>query len=340
MKAKSFKTEQIEKVEDALADATSDGYEPTLAFVFMTEGPDFKVALAPFEKRNITVFGATSNGEFIDGEMSIGEIAVLLLDLSPSAFYLDMHELSAGSEFGVTAQAAKKAQEQFAKPVFFLTASHIETNAEDLLRGIESVIGEDAQVFGATAGMNMENQASSIASGGRVMDRGMICLVMDGDKVYVDGIATCGWRAVGSVKTVTKSDGMWVHEIDGEPALDLILKYGGIANSDALTPEMWVSEFATSLPMQLLREEGATVMRPSLVYDNESRSVLCNGSVPEGSKVRFSLPPEDDVIDRVIEGCQTLKERSPEADAIVYFSCAGRLFSLGPLKKREIESVG
>ena len=81
-------------------------------------------------------------------------------------------------------------------------------------------------------------------------------------------------------------------------------------------------------------------MRPSLVYDVDSRSVLCNGSVPEGSKVRFSLPPEEDVIDRVIEGCQTLKERSPEADAIVYFSCAGRLFSLGPLMKREIESVG
>jgi len=339
MKAKSFRVESIDEIEEALAGELSDGYAPTLAFVFMTEGPDFKMALAPFEARDIAVFGATSNGEFIDGELSSGAIAVLLLDLPQSAFYMDTHELSEGAEFGISAQAAQQAKERFTNPVFFLTASHVETNAEALLRGIESIIGVDANVFGATAGMNMENHSSSVASCGRVMDRGMIILVMDGDKVAVDGIATCGWRAVGSIKTITKSDGMWVHEIDGEPALDLILKYGGITDSETLTPEMWFSEFATSLPMQLLREEGATVMRPSLVYDVESRSVMCNGSVPEGSQVRFSLPPEDDVIDRVIEGCQTLQERSPEADAIVYFSCAGRMFSLGPLMKREIDSV-
>ena len=81
-------------------------------------------------------------------------------------------------------------------------------------------------------------------------------------------------------------------------------------------------------------------MRPSIVYDEENSSMMCNGRMPQGSKIRFSLPPEDDVIDAVIAGCRAMKEeRAPEADAIVYFSCAGRRLSLGPLMKREIDTV-
>jgi len=52
------------------------------------------------------------------------------------------------------------------------------------------------------------------------------------------------------------------------------------------------------------------------------------------------LPPEDDVIDVVIDACRDMRDTiAPEADAIVYFSCAGRLMSLGPMMKREIDSV-
>ena len=62
--------------------------------------------------------------------------------------------------------------------------------------------------------------------------------------------------------------------------------------------------------------------------------------MPEGSKFRFSLPPDDDVIDAVIDACQGMKEsHAPEADAILYFSCAGRILSLVPLMKREIKTV-
>jgi hypothetical protein len=190
------------------------------------------------------------------------------------------------------------------------------------------------------AGMSVETQENRVFSDGRVYDRGVVLMAIDGDKVSVNGIATCGWRAVGSEKTITKSEGMWVQEIDDQPALNLMLKYAGISDVSSLTPEMWVNEFATALPMQLIRDKGASVMRPSLAYDAETSSVMCNGRIPVGSKVRFSLPPEDDVIDSVIDACKGLKKSdAPDADAIVYFSCAGRFFSLGPLMKREIETV-
>ncbi len=72
----------------------------------------------------------------------------------------------------------------------------------------------------------------------------------------------------------------------------------------------------------------------------EDHSIMCSGSVPQGSKVRFSLPPDFDVIDTVIREVEKLKATEmPEADALIVFNCAGRFLSLGPLLHEEIEGI-
>ena len=99
-------------------------------------------------------------------------------------------------------------------------------------------------------------------------------------------------------------------------------------------------EIAVNFPLQLQREFGDPVMRPGLLIKWEDRSFVCSGSVPQGSKVRFSLPPDFDVMETVIKGAEELKATEmPEADALVVFSCAGRILSLGPLMNQEIEGV-
>jgi hypothetical protein len=99
-------------------------------------------------------------------------------------------------------------------------------------------------------------------------------------------------------------------------------------------------EIATSFPLQLQKEHGAPVMRPGLIINWEDGSLICSGTVPQGSKVRFSLPPDFDVIEKVIEGCEELKANEmPDADALVIFNCAGRLISLGPLMNEEIDGI-
>jgi hypothetical protein len=81
-------------------------------------------------------------------------------------------------------------------------------------------------------------------------------------------------------------------------------------------------------------------MRPGLVVHWEDGSFSCSGPVPEGSKIRFSLPPDFDVIEKVVKGCVDLKAtQMPEADAVVLFSCAGRLVSLGPMISDELEGI-
>jgi hypothetical protein len=45
-------------------------------------------------------------------------------------------------------------------------------------------------------------------------------------------------------------------------------------------------------------------------------------------------------MEKVIKGVENLKAtKMPEADALVVFSCAGRILSLGPLMQSEIEGI-
>jgi hypothetical protein len=70
------------------------------------------------------------------------------------------------------------------------------------------------------------------------------------------------------------------------------------------------------------------------------RSLICAGNVPQGAKVRFSLPPDFDVIDTVVGECTDLKnEKQPEADAMIMFSCVSRYLSFGVMTCEEIERV-
>jgi len=170
-------------------------------------------------------------------------------------------------------------------------------------------------------------------------NQGIVVLTLDENKIEIKGIATCGWKAVGTEKVVTKSEGNHVFTVDDVPVLDLTKKFGGL---DELTPkhEMQVLEIATNFPLQLQRENGDPVMRSGLVIDWNDGSFYCSGTVPQGSKVRFSLPPDFDVMDKVITEVEKLKTTvMPEADAVVVFSCAGRILSLGPLMSQEIEGI-
>ena len=140
-----------------------------------------------------------------------------------------------------------------------------------------------------------------VFTNGKASNRGLVCMALDEDKIMIKGKATCGWKAVGTVKTVTKSIGNHVFTVDDIPVLDLTAKYGGLEN---VSPdnEGILLEIAANLPLQLQREKGDPVMRPGLVIDWADRSFYCSGTVPQGSKIRFSIPPDFDVMEKVIKG--------------------------------------
>ncbi|MBL7722138.1 MAG: FIST C-terminal domain-containing protein, partial [Chitinophagaceae bacterium] len=151
---------------------------------------------------------------------------------------------------------------------------------------------------------------------------------------------TCGWRPIGITKTITKSQGNVVYTIDDQPAFDLVIKYLGLNTDDMNAITNTVVNLGAYYPLQLERKDASPVMRTAMLGNKEDRSLICAGNVPQGAKVRFSLPPDFDVIDTVVNECSELKdEKQSKADAIIMFSCISRYLSFGVMTSEELERV-
>ncbi len=339
MKSKSIKGKSTEEIKSAIQQSKADGFAPTLAICFISKSLDRTAISNLLDGEGISVYGCTTNGEFIDEEPQKGSAAILLLDISKEHFQIYFEEYPEKNFREVSKSIAMKAKEKFNTPAFLLGTSHAAADGEEILRGIEDVIGKDVNAFGGAAGDDYSFSETFVFTNKKDSGNAMVCIALDEEYIEIKGIATCGWRAVGTQKLVTKSEGNHVYTVDDLPVLDLTAKYGGIEN---VTPENnnLLVEIAANFPLQLQREKGDPIMRPGLVIDWTDHSYYTSGSVPQGSKVRFSLPPDFDVMEKVIKGVENLKAtQMPEADALVVFSCAGRILSLGPLMSQELEGI-
>ncbi|TFV93640.1 hypothetical protein E4S40_15465 [Algoriphagus kandeliae] len=339
MKAKSIKGKTTAEIKSALNESMAESFLPTLAIVFLSVAQDRKAICNILDEAGISIFGSTTNGEFIDEETENGSVAILLLDIKKEYFRIHTAEFQNNNYRETSKSIATKAKDDFEKVAFLLAVSNAATDGEEVLLGLQEIAGEDVNAFGGAAGDDLAFDKTWVFSNGWENEHGMVCLVLDEEKVSVSGIATCGWKAMGTEKTVTKSEGNHVFTIDNEPALDITTKYGGLEN---ITPENKdvLLELAANFPLQLQREKGDPVMRPGLVVDWSDHSFYTSGTVPQGSKIRFSLPPDWDVMEKVVKGVQKLKDMEmQEADALVIFSCAGRVLSFGPMMNAEIEGI-
>lgn len=339
MKSKSIKGKSTEEIKSALVQSMTDGFKPTLAICFISKSIDRIGITTLLDATGVTVFGCTTNGEFIDEETEKNSAAILLLDMKPEHFQLYFEEYPGTGYREVAKNIATKAKQQFDTPAFLIGTSNASADGEEILRGIEEVAGADVNAFGGAAGDDYTFSETFVFTNNMDSSNALVCIALDESKVKIKGIATCGWKAVGTEKIVTKSEGNHVFTVDNMPVLDLTAKYGGIENVSPENNNLLI-EIAANFPLQLQREKGDPLMRPGLVVDWNDRSFYTSGSVPQGSKVRFSLPPDWDVMEKVVKGVENLKATEmPEADALIVFSCAGRILSLGPLMSKELEGV-
>ena len=344
MKAKSIKGNSPEEIKTALGQCMADGFKPTLAFVFISIKQDIETVSNLLDQHGIQIFGATSSGEFIDGDISNGGIAVLLMDIKPANFEILLHDYRDKEPEVVARELASKAKERFKNPSIILSTSFYARGdsasflGDLLIRTIESVVGKETTVWGGRAGDDFIFDESVVFTNHLSTKRGIIMLVFDGDKIITTGEAASGQKPVGTEKVVTKAVGNWIYEIDNKPAAEMVLKYLGLN----LSPEEaeTFNPSGMGIAFSVSRNIGAPVIRGVGMFNWNDKSVSILGSIHEGDKVRFTLPPDFEVVEEVrINAEKIQQDEMPEADALLMFSCIGRLKKFGPLAGDEIEGV-
>lgn len=334
MKAKSIKGKSPKEIKIALQQCIADGFKPTLSFVFLTQIEDIDDVSTMLDAEGIAVFGASTSEKFTEKGIEPDGIVVLLLDMNPDHFRLVFKDYNSASVYETASEVGAEGKNTFDHPAFIISTADIKTPGEEVIKGLLSKAGMAITVIGGMAGEHI-NFTGTVFTNQSKTNSGIISLILDEDRIDIKGIAISGWKPVGTEKKITKSEGNWVFTIDNEPAMNVIKKFLG---TEMLTSKK--SDGLDSFPLQFQREGKKPIMRPIVLWNKEDQSVMLGAPVDEGSMFRFSLPPDLEVIDTVIDSTKTIKENElPDADAMLIFSCVGRLSSLGPMVNSEIEGL-
>ena len=345
MKAKSIKGKTAEEIKSALQQSMADGFKPTLAIVFMSIKQDRKEVCEILDHEGIDILGATSSGEFINGHQSEGETVVMLLDINKKDYCILFEDIGERTLFDAATNMAKAVLQKFNNPAMILcstllTAEGKLLEGETLIRSIEKVVGSGVNMFGGMAGDDISFTGTYVFTNEKSTDYGMVALVLDEDKISLHGMAISGWKPMGVSRTITKSEDNLIYTIDDQPALEFYLRFLGKDISSADDQVQFFDSVGVHYPFQIEREDREPMMCNPIGYDKEKQALICESNVLQGTKFRFSTPPDFDIIESVVNKAKELKnETHAEAEALLIFSCAGRLSALGPMAQQENEGL-
>ena len=329
MKPTVFSVGSVDEIEVNLQGIRQNGLTPTLAIVFSSVVHNLEEVRAVFGKHNIEVFGASTSGEITNDEVHEGSIVVMLLDINRDAYRLSAFDGEGRTSYQVGQSVAGWAKTTYDNPAFMVVSAGVRADGEQIVNGIIGTMVRQVPLFGGLAGDDLKMQETFVFSTSQVIANGVLALIFDRNAIELRGVAASGWKGIGTPKTITKAEGNIVYRIDDEPTLDMYNKYLDIGDDPMLAAEY---------PLLLMRDDSSFVLRAAFVV-NEDKSIVYAGTMPEGSRVRFSMPPGSEIIDHAIAQMSRFNQQVPTSDAIVLFSCKARHLALGPMVEDEISAI-
>jgi hypothetical protein len=186
-------------------------------------------------------------------------------------------------------------------------------------------------VGGASAQRNFapDSPAAYQFRGTELVQHGIAILLFSGPIAFSTSVGT-GWRTIGAVGTVTRSQAGSVQEIDGKPALEFLARY-----LDATGPAAFGNPLAVT-------EAGASdfYLRAIQGSDPATGSVLLTGEVPVGATVQLTTADTEEILAGTKGALAEAAAAFPAGatpEAALVFSCAIRQFLLGTRTRAEAD---
>jgi hypothetical protein len=343
MKAKSIKGNSTGDIRTASRQSLEDGFRPTLAVVFISIKQDRKLVAELLHSEGLDVFGATSCGEFVDGYQGEGSTVILLMDI-PRRFYSMEFQATLDDSTRVAGQQlALKAGMVFKSPSIILCCSRLSVlegifDGETFVKGVIDILGNDVSIFGGMAGDDITFTGRYVFTHEGETMNGYAALIFDADQISIQGLAITGWKPMGISRTITKSEGNIVYTIDHRPAVEMYLQYLGKQGNAGNHSIDFMNDVSLNYPFIVERENGGTFLHTPLKINEKAQALELDVPMPMGSKFWFSVPPDFDIVDEVLYEATTIAN-GETADALLVFSCAGRINVLGPLVQSENEGL-
>jgi hypothetical protein len=282
------------------------------------------------------ITGCSTSGEITGTTVSENTINITLVEFSHTR--LEFREANI-NDFGNSLDAGKFLARQLPgknlKHVFVLSEG-INVNGTELVKGLRDSLPEGVNVTGGLAGDGAAFQKTLIISNSGQIQSNLITAVgFYGDQLQIGYGSFGGWDSFGIERSVTRSKGNVLYEIDHTPALKLYKSFLG-----EQAENLPASGLLFPLSMRI-DEQSDPIVRTILAVDEKEQSLTFAGDIPEGAFVKLMKAN----IDRLIIGAEEAAKNSMKAltgtqpQLAVLISCVGRRLVLKQLVEEEVEAV-
>ena len=336
MKIKTITTDSISDFSLQFINNTSDGFKPNTAIIFASVEMDLQEMIRFLKENQVQVFGCSSCGEILydqaDQIISEGGLVCTLLELTPGAYEIKKFTKNDSSSFDLGKTVGGWANSVFEKPAMLILASGLDTDGEQLVKGVQHAAGKDITMFGGLAGDDAHFKNTYVFTEKEIDENGAVAMVLDTEFYDIHGLATSGWVGIGADKIVTHSEGNIVYTIDDVPALDVYISYLNINAGE-------LPEIGVEYPLLVKKQGSPDVLRAVINVDHEKKALIFAGSVPNGAIVTFSSSPGFEIIESTRNKVNEFYQQNQETDLLILFSCMARHNALGPTISEEIENA-
>ena len=282
---------------------------------------------------NAKIVGCSSSGNILNSQVTKFSIVATAISFDKAFVEISSINFKNGDDIEQISQNLINNLPKENLKHIFLMSDGLLINGSQLARGINK-INKFASVTGGMAGDGARFSETYVIANDIPSQGTIVAVGFYGDSLTVQSGCFAGWSEFGAVRTITKSVGNVLYEIDGEPALDLYKKYLG--------------EYASQLPNSGLRyplnikekeDSSHEVIRTLLGVNEENKSITFAGDVPVGFKARLMKPDIDELIEGAGKAAEVINKINDKSALGLIVSCVGRKIVMNQLIDDELEII-
>jgi hypothetical protein len=282
------------------------------------------------------VAGCSTSGEILGSEIRDDGLSVAVVRFDDTTLRFASAPVERAADSEAAGEALARALVGPGLTGVLVLSDGLQVNGTPLVAGINKVVPAGTVVTGGLAGDGTRFQKTWVLVGGEPRSGFVTAVGFAGSKVKIGHGSQGGWDIFGPERTITRSEGNVLFEIDGQPALDLYKTYLGERASGLP---------ATGLlfPLAIRRPEGdgRQLVRTILAVDEAAKSLTFAGDVPVGWRGQLMKANFERLIGGAVDAANVTRERSGHGDSTlaVAISCVGRRLVLGERTEEEAEAT-
>ncbi|MEO8331578.1 MAG: FIST N-terminal domain-containing protein [Gallionella sp.] len=276
------------------------------------------------------IAGCSSSGSVLGSVISDGDVVATAMRFERGKVRLAVADVTPGANIRMLAAGLMEQLLSDDLRHVLVFSDGLMVNGSELAAGLN---GYGISVSGGLAGDGARFGKTWVMADAPARSGCIAVIGLYGDVVVKSG-CFAGWQEFGAERTITKSIGNVVSEIDNQPALELYKKYLG-----EMASELPGSGLRFPLSFRKSRDEQA-IIRTLLAVDEDAQSLTFAGDVPQGSLCKLMRTNLDSLIESAGSAAMEAKpQHNATAALCLVVSCVGRRLVLGQRTEEELDVV-